>query len=425
MLHLHYLTKIDYMILNYTEPKLNKGKKPTHIPKGSTLAKEWAKNMWYISLTYKGKQYRIKNGINRIKNPEEKLYWAEVLLLSIKKELNNGEFSWANDFSFENVSDEKLTLAEAVERYLDDLKKYARPKTVGSYRSKLRYLVEAFPENELDTITSKELENYFHRKIHAITPAKIFIHNKSVELKKAIPWTQKTVKNARGVFSAFFSWCKEYGYLKGNNPVTEILAKRIKSEVEIPRRNVAFTEEDSQTIMNYLDENDKNVAYISRIMYYTLIRPGEICKLRVKNVNLETRTITVPLAVSKNTKNSIPEVVNIYSELYEILKNLIKEETPKDYFLVSKSSTLIGEEPLTANRAYKRFKKALTALGLDNKGYTFYSFKHFSNVQRAKMKWTGRELMKANRHNSTEMTDIYLVDLERELNIVDKPIPKL
>ena len=74
----------------YTTPKLNKGKAPISIQKGSSKQKELAKNIWYVSYTYEGKQFKVKSNLNRIKDPNEKELQGEILLESIKKEIERG-----------------------------------------------------------------------------------------------------------------------------------------------------------------------------------------------------------------------------------------------------------------------------------------------------------------------------------------------
>ena len=71
------------------------------------------------------------------------------------------------------------------------------------------------------------------------------------------------------------------------------------------------------------------------------------------------------------------------------------------------------------------FKKALKILNLDNKGYTLYSFKHFSNLQRFHAGWTIAEIMKANRHSSITMTETYLKNINKVTDISKKDVPKI
>ena len=66
---------------------------------------------------------------------------------------------------------------------------------------------------------------------------------------------------------------------------------------------------------------------------------------------------------------------------------------------------------------------ALKNLELDKKGYDLYSFKHTSNIFKYTSGWTLAEIMKANRHSSITMTEIYLRKLGQFVETQNKLIP--
>lgn len=409
----------------YTFPRLVKGKKPIKIPKGSNLEKEWVKTIWYVNYTFNGKQYRIKGDINRIKDYREKSHQAEVLLQSIKDDLKNG-YNPSNPEAFvAQMVNEDISLEDLVKIYLEDLKIHTRPKTVGSYKSKLHYLIEAFPKKLVKSFTSTDIEKYLYGKISSVKPAKLFLNGKSFELKKSMPWTANTVRSAKGIFHAFFQWCIEKKYYKGKNPVGGVGIKRIRSEVASKPRHTPFATEDISKVMSYLDEHDKPIAFFARFIYYSCLRPGEICKLKLKDIDLTRKRITVPLNVTKNTKKSTPDIIDIESSLFNEIEKLKVEKYPYDCFLTSKSDTIIGPVSMGSNTPYKRFIKALGVLGLLGKGYTLYSFKHYSNIIRVQNGWNLAEIMKVNRHSTVTNTEKYLKDLSRYTDISKKEVPSI
>jgi integrase len=409
----------------YTPPKIFKGKKPTKIPNGSTLAKEWAKNDWYINYSFNGKQYRIKDNLNRIKDHKEKLYQADVLLESIKTDLKKG-YDPSNPEGFiEQMITEKINLSDAIIRYIAELATYARPKTVGSYKSKLHYFSEVFPNQSVKSFTTNQIQEYIFSKIHSSEPAKLLLNGKSYELKKAIPWAPNTVRSAKGIFRAFFQWCIKNNYYLGDNPVSKIYHRLIRSEVKVKSRNTLFSKEDITKLMNYLDDNDKPTAFFARMIYSTCMRPGEICQLRLKDIDLQNKQIIIPLDVTKNTKKTSVEVIDIEPHLYKELMKLKFENYKTDFYLTSKSENIIGEVTIGNNKPYRQVIKALKILNLNEKGYTLYSFKHFSNLQRFTSGWTLAEIMKANRHSSISMTEKYLKGINKVTDISKKEVPKI
>jgi hypothetical protein len=101
------------------------------------------------------------------------------------------------------------------------------------------------------------------------------------------------------------------------------------------------------------------------------------------------------------------------------------EKYPSNFFLTSKSESIIGEVSIGSNKPYKQFVKALIKLNIDKKGYTLYSYKHYSNLQRFHNGWTVAEIMKANRHSSITMTETYLKDINKVTDISQKVVPKI
>lgn len=409
----------------YTEPKLNMGKKPQVIPKGSSLKDELAKNIWYVGFSYNGKQYRFKEDINRIKDYEKKFESAEGLILSLKEALNKGYDPGNPQMYLNQLINNEIRIEDAISKYLEDLATYARPKTYQSYESKLRYFALFFAERKLNTFTKDDIQKYISIQIHGRKPARMYVDGEYKNLPYRIAWASNTVRTAKGVFRAFFAWCIINDYYKSENPVSKVDPKRIRSEVKPKKRNIPFSEEHSIEIMDYLDQHDKLTAYVSRFIYLSCIRPGELCKLKVEDVDMRNRKITIPLSVTKNTKQIKPQTVDIVPKLFDMLKSLNIESFPGEYYLCSNSPEIFGVNPIHGNLPYKRLRKALVKLNLDNLGYNLYSFKHFSNIMRFNNGWKVSEIMMANRHSSAEMTERYLKHITMHSSFVNKEIPSI
>ncbi len=412
--------------MDYTIPTIYKGKKPKSLPKGAKLENVLAKNTWYVNYTFKGKQYRVKEGFNRIKDPKEKLYQFEILRKSIENDLRAG-FDPTNPEIFrKKILKQEISLHDAIEKYLEEKRIYTRKKSEQSYNSKLRHFSKAFPGKKLAHITSKDIEKYIQGKINNESKDEMFINGKWVTLDKITRWSPKTTKNARRVFIGFFNWCiqKEQSFITVN-PVKEIPHLNIRSENHPKDTNIPYSQEDLKIVMDYLDDNDPFVAFFCRLIYYTLLRPGEICKLKLINVDWDNKQIEIPLNVMKVTTTSEPDVINIGDSLFELLSAKGIISMSKSYYLVSTDENNIsGDIPISSGKIYKRLKKHLKKLNLDVKGYTLYGFKHTSNILRFRNGWTLDELMKANRHTNIQSTLEYLNKITKQVDISNKPIPK-
>ena len=413
--------------MDYTTPRIYKGKQPKSLPKGTKLENVLAKNAWCITYTFNGKQRRVKDGLNRIKDPKEKLLQFELLRKSIENDLKAGFDPDKPQVYYQKLLKNEISLNKAIEQYLTEKSLYTRKKSGQSYASKLRHLSKEFPGKKLSELTAKEIEHYIKRKINNIDNDLMFINGKWVTINKITKWSPKTTKNARRVFTGFFNWCmqKEQSFVS-ENPVKEIAPLNIRSENEPKDTNIPYSDQDLKIVMDYLDENDPYVAFFCRLIYYTLLRPGEICKLRLEHLNKESKQIKIPLNVMKVTRSTDPDIIKISPELVELLEEKDIMDLPKSFYLISTDEKRIsGEIPVLNGTIYKRLIKYLKKLNMGDKGYTLYGFKHTSNINRFRNDWGLDELMAANRHTNIKTTLEYLKKITKHVNISDKAIPKL
>jgi len=388
----------------YTIPKLNTGKVITAIPKGSTKLKELAKNVWYVNYTYDGKQVRVKGGLNRIKDAEEKVHQANILLESIKLDLANGYDPNDTMKWIENIIKDTTSLSKAIllfKAYHE--KHYSRKKTIQTYLSKLNALSSYYPDILIRDITTKTLQNFIQSKIDDKT------------------YSQASVKSAKRIFSTFFNGCIQLELIK-INPFAGFDAK-IKSYKATKEQHVPFRDDDLTTILNYLDGNDKYCAFFCRMIYYTCLRPSEIKGLIIHNVELNKNSITIPPSVKKVTTNNEKEIIEINESFKPFLEQLNLNQYPSDYFLTGSTTNIVGEKRVGENTPYNKLISALKKLELNDKGYDLYSFKHTSNIKKYLNGWTLAEIMKANRHSSVSTTEIYLKKLGQFVDIKTKVIP--
>ncbi|RWY47849.1 tyrosine-type recombinase/integrase [Mucilaginibacter gilvus] len=394
--------------LKYTTPVIKKGKEVTFIPKGSSKLAQAALNVWYIEYYYNGKQVRVKGGLNYHNDDHiRKQYEADVLLQSIKDDLVHG-FDPANPKAFvEQERKALMTLADGISLFKDyHVKHQSRSKTVGTYMSKLNALSNYIPGALLKDITTETLENFVQSKISDGT----YAHN--------------SVKSAKRIFGTFFTVMIKLGYSTSNPK--DGFDKKIKSTKEVADKHTPYTDVDLKRVFNYLDLNDKYAAFFCRTIYYTCIRPGEIRGLRVGDINLTNGTITIRASVKKTTTDNKNQIVDIDRNFLKELEKLNLNQYPKDYYLTGSTLNIVGETPVGVNTPYEKLITALKNIDkqdlidnptiknedrITNKGYNLYSFKSTSNIKKYNSGWTLSQIMKANRHGSISMTEIYLKKL--------------
>lgn len=114
------------------------------------------------------------------------------------------------------------------------------------------------------------------------------------------------------------------------NPVTNIPnlgEKRDEAASPIPDkiRNI---------LIDYMREHDPQLLLLCQLEYYCAIRPKECLYLQIRDINLETASITIRQDISKN---GLTETVNMPRQLYEALDDLLKiGNYPEDWYLFSR-----------------------------------------------------------------------------------------
>lgn len=391
----------------YSTPELKKGKEITSVPKGSSKTIEQAKQTWFVQYMYEGKQIRVKSGLNRIKDPAEKAYEAEVLLNSIKDHLKKGFNPLKPQEFIEALRKEYILLSDAILEFKEyHIKHGSRPKTISTYLSKLNSLSVQYPDILLKDLTTKHLEDFV---LHKIDNGK---------------FSNDSVKSAKRIFNAFFTVMIKQGNALVNPKIG--FDKKIQSHQEVEDKHSPYTDHDLKRLLEYLDNYDKYTAFYARMIYYTCIRPGEIRGLKVKDIDEEKRLITIRASVKKSTTNSKSQTVEIVENFMKELDQLnLKDCDPEDY-LVGSTINIIGKTQVGINTPYQKLITAFKNIDkleseknpnvkdsekFQNKGYDLYSFKHTSNIVKYNDGWTLAQIMKANRHSSISMTEIYLKKL--------------
>lgn len=394
----------DNMEPKYTNPEIKRGNVVKEIPKGSTRKKEQAKQTWYISfqaydpVSNSMKRKRITGYINRIKDPDEKEETAQLLCETYRELLEGG---WN---PFDENSNEKLrkttiniTMKEGADLFIESHKmKGSRLKTIQSYESKLKYISYYFGEKKVIDIQDNEIIKFMH------------------ETASKNEWSPKTFNNAKAIYFGMYEYFKLEKYITINH-FSAISTKPVPKT----KKHKVFTDEDFKIIMEAINK-DKLLALFTRSIYYTCIRPGELMQLKRKHFDFERNQIFVPAYISKNKKDGYVHITEEYKQLLMPFENI-----DENYHLFCNDDCLYGTVPFHPNRPYKRFISILKKLDLDNKGYTLYSFKHFSNVKKFLACWSVAEIMKANRHASIEETENYLKDLMDFVDITKKSIPTI
>ena len=286
----------------------------------------------------------------------------------------------------ENEQKNNVTLRVFTNEYSDMIKQNRSKAYSVSVCSSFKHLTEFFGHGKsIQSIALKDVEQfvlYLQRKV-----------------KKGFRVYYRTIKAA-------FNKAKDWGYIKEN----------YFQKVKLPKKqqvNPVFINSDElQAISNKV--NNKTVRNIIVFAFYTGMRLNEIVNMRLKNVDLQNKIITVG-DESFTTKGRNQRFIPISEEAEKAIENLeLRIQNEKKKIISIKSLNYntnyvfckSNGEQFTGDYISKRFKMACKAVGVDQSIH-FHSLRHSfaSNlVQKGVPLYTIKELLG---HSSISTTEIY------------------
>lgn len=174
-----------------------------------------------------------------------------------------------------------------------------------------------------------------------------------------------TINNYRGDLSAVIKILVKQHYLR-ENPVIHVEKEDAKPQIDFD-----YSQEEIKTVIDYLEKNDPLMLMFIRLVSYQFWRPKENCRIRIKDIDLENRTIKAFVKQGKVKTKLIPSI------LYDDLKTYVKDGNPED-LLFTPEGVGKWERDLDGRRSYftLRFKRIRKKQGW-NPNITIYVFRHY------------------------------------------------
>jgi integrase len=409
-------------------------KKQYSNPKIYTAGGDLSKR-WYVYFSFRnpatGKLQRVKNiygKANTFKNKEDRLYMLTTYRKNLLKLLKQGYNPFEDNTelyqkhtsavekskqpvappkkvapSIELKKEEKLSspaksmgVLEAFDYALSLKEKLVSPRTLKDYRYKgehfIKWLGKAYPDISTMGQLNKRVLQEFLNSILIRTSA-------------------RNRNNYRVDLSSLFQT------LEDNDIIPSNFIKKIPVLKSNPKRNKTYTSQRQEEIFAYLEEKDPTLLLFIKFISYNFLRPIEVCRLRIKDIDLTNKVIRFKAKNSPLKTKIIPQL------LIDELPDLSGYDS-EAFLFTSEGLGMHCDTTETNRRNYfsKRFKKVVKKHFNLGKNYGLYSFRHtyITKLYRSLVKNSSPHVAKSNLmlitgHSSMGALEKYLRDIDAEL----------
>lgn len=282
-----------------------------------------------------------------------------------------------------------LTVEEMIDLYLKEKEKVTRPATFRSYKSSCLY---------------------FKKWIHNWRPdCRCISFNQPLAvdymdaLNEREDISARTYNNNIKYMSCLFTWAVKKCYVKKN-----YFDGADKKQVQRKKRTI-IPANAQKMIDNWFMENNPSMCIIMRLVYTALLRPVEISRIQVHQIDFNQHCIHM---TEDKTKNKHERDCRLDDELENMLRKHIEGAFPSDY-LFSYGKWTCGYEPKDSNHFTKEWERMRTHL-LDDNGnqiipdtFQLYSLRDTSINGMIKEGVDNLSVMQAAGHHDLKMTLIY------------------
>lgn len=325
---------------------------------------------------------RIK--INRIKGVAKKRAYARDVMRRITQQLSEGWNPW-----IEKDCCNLMTIAEVMasyEAYVDKMYNGGnyRKQTYASYKSYI---------NNLQDYINKHAPIYYLYQLDKSYITR-FLDHIFIERDNGA----RTRNNYLSWIAVFCGWCVDHNYLqyRPTDGIAFIDKRHIKKKREIIPLPLV------KRIGEWIKQNDPHFLLACQLLYNCFIRPVELTRLKIKDINVKECTITIPADASKNHETM---VVTLPSKVITTARDLGLFSHEVSAYVFS-SQLRPGGTMIDTVVFRHHWEKVRNALKF-KKEYQFYSLKDTGITEMLENKVASITVRDQARHSSLSITEIY------------------
>ncbi|MCF2875451.1 MULTISPECIES: tyrosine-type recombinase/integrase [unclassified Tenacibaculum] len=318
------------------------------------------KKPWHVYYYFRNpstglmEKFMKKSGINKETSISRRNAAAKNLQRAIKRYLQEG-YSPFEEIQFNNdVVSENYTTIEAIkiafEHKKNSWKESSKDVNTVYYNSFVKWLKEKkIDKKPINYLTKKHISFYLG------------------DLSKRLSNVSRN--NHKRVLSGLFSELVEKDIIKQN------FILKINDLKSNAKKNKPFNHKQLDDILKYIKENDPYLYDFIKVMWYSFLRPIEIIRLKVKNVDLINNTIEVESKTEDRT------YIRLVKPLQKYFKELEMQNYTSDMLIYTRDNKIgyweTKKEKSREDWFGRKFKKVKNHFNLGDE-YGIYSFRHTS-----------------------------------------------
>lgn len=264
---------------------------------------------WYVHFRFNGKQYRLKENINRIADLKEREQRFDILARFTHQELKKG---WNPETPALTKEKSILTVIQAFDLTLKNRKELVKNDTYLNHVYKIKRIKESIIYLGLENTKVVDLKSSHYETIL----------DKTCELYKL---TNSSYNRYKVDLSAVLNSLVDLKILKSSFHLKIKNKKTVKKVAHVPASH-----SDIEKIKTHLKTNHPNFFIFWATMFHTGIRRNELLRVRLNMIDLNNDSIYLSEDI---TKTGIARITPVNEHLKPLLEILQFDNLPKDYFL--------------------------------------------------------------------------------------------
>lgn len=335
-----------------------------YIPKENGKPSVAPGKRWYVYFYYRNpttnKMEKFKEycGINAYKTVAERKQagtgWVDAFNVLLNQGMNPFDKTALTPKTFDQLT---YTVKTGLEYAYNNKLGSWKGATASDYKTRLGVFMEWVYLNSLENLDIREL-----KEVHAIAFMNWLI--KPVPLGRGVGGTSQD--NYKRCLSGLF------GKLVKDKIIVKNIIAEIETKKDDPIKNTPFTGKEVKIIRDYLLENDKQLYHFIQFVIYTFLRPREIIRLTVEDINLKEKYLHV------ETKTKRKQVKKLVGPIISFLEEINVSKLPSKAHIFTNTGKVevwTAIEKTKVDHFGHRFEKVKNHFGF-NKDYGVYSFRH-------------------------------------------------